>query len=305
MHPLHEDPNWPRASAWLAGEHLPDPAGSISVLGAQLNCSITPGHCDEAPDAIRAVLKRLSTYDVDSDLDVRRLKVRDLGNIELDTPESAVVPVAKAMQKALDKEDAIVLLGGDNGITRPGVLGLGEPVQNVGLITLDAHFDLRDLDNGLMNGNPVRALLKDGLPGTQIVQIGIQSYANSRAYAELAKQAGIAVVSADRVHRRGLGAVVTEALADLSPRVNAIYVNVDLDVLDRSFAPACPGSRPGGLIPWDLKAAVRLLGLSAKVRAIDFVEIDPTKDIADATCFAAAECLLSFASGVLVRKLAS
>jgi arginase family enzyme len=37
------------------------------------------------------------------------------------------------------------------------------------------------------------------------------------------------------------------------------------------------------------------------VRVLDLVEIDPTRDIADATVMAAAACLLEFASGVLKR----
>ena len=37
----------------------------------------------------------------------------------------------------------------------------------IGLITLDAHFDMRDLERGLGNGNPVRALIEDGLPGSE------------------------------------------------------------------------------------------------------------------------------------------
>ena len=154
-----------------------------------------------------------------------------------------------------------------------------------------------------MNGNPVRALLADGLPGENIVQIGIQPFANSRPYAEVAKQSGIATFTADRVRKRGLGNVITEVLADLSQRVSAIYVDVDLDVLDRAFSPATNGSRPGGLAPWELRSAVRLFGLNAKVRVLDVVELDPDKDVADITTFTAASCLLSFASGVLSRKL--
>jgi formiminoglutamase len=300
-----EDPNWPRASAWLSGEHLPDPVGSIGLIGAPLNCALTRGKFEQAPDAIRTILERYGTYDVDNDLDVRRLKLRDLGNLDVSkcTPDEALAPISKAIEKALGKDDAVVLLGGDNGISRPGCHGLLEPIENIGLITLDAHFDLRDIDDGLMNGNPVRALLADGLPGENIVQIGIQPFANSRPYAEVAKHSGIATFTADRVRRRGLGNVITEVLADLSQRVSGIYVDVDLDVLDRAFSPATNGSRPGGLAPWELRSAVRLFGLNGKVRVLDLVELDPEKDVADITVFTAASCLLSFASGVLSRKL--
>jgi len=162
-------------------------------------------------------------------------------------------------------------------------------------------LDLRDLNDGLTNGNPVRALLADGLPGSQIVQIGIQPFANSRKYVHVAREAGIKVVSVAEVRAMGIETVISEALDRLDQDVEAIYVDLDLDVLDRAFAPATPGSRPGGLTPAEIRTAARLCGSHAKVRVLDLVEIDPTKDVADATVFAAGLALLSFASGLLGR----
>jgi formiminoglutamase len=74
-----------------------------------------------------------------------------------------------------------------------------------------------------------------------------------------------------------------------------------VDVLDRAFAPGSPGSRPGGLTPQELRSAARTVGQHAKVRALDIVEVDPTKDVADVTVLAAASFLLAFASGLATR----
>ncbi len=302
---LFDDPLWQRASAWLAGDYDTETRGRLAVLGAPLRLgSITPGGCHLAPRAIRDALIRFSTYDIETNLDLRRLAVRDLGDLDLSEkrPEAAFEPLSNAVRDALKDSDALVILGGDNSITRGGVHGLNVPLDACGLLTLDAHLDLRDTTRGLTNGNPVRALLADGLPGANIVQIGIQSFANSRAYAEVARDAGITVITADAVHLRDLETVLSESLAQLATRVDAIYVDLDLDVLDRAFAPATPGSRPGGFTPAQIRGAARLCGAHAKVRALDLVEIDPTKDIADATTMVAAACLLSFASG-LARRL--
>jgi formiminoglutamase len=206
------------------------------------------------------------------------------------------------VRQALADADALVLLGGDNSITRPGVHGAAGALSDCGLLTLDAHLDLRDLNAGLTNGNPVRALLADGLPGAKIVQIGIQPFANSRAYYEVARAAGITVVPVSEVRARGIQAVVTHALDYLANQVETIYVDLDVDVLDRAFAPATPGSRPGGITPAELRAAARLCGAHPKVRVMDLVEVDPTRDVADSTVFATAMCLLAFASGLLARQ---
>jgi formiminoglutamase len=301
---LYHDPRWPRASAWLAGECLRNAVGTINVLGLPMaKGSITPGRCDLAPAAIRKALERFSTYDFDSDRDLRLLAVKDEDDLNVSSmmPELAFQPVAEAVALNVEAAPAVVLLGGDNSITRPGCHGLGLPLSRCGLLTLDAHLDLRDLEGGLTNGNPVRALLHDGLPGDHIFQIGIQPFANSEAYARVAREAGIHVITADCVMERGAAAVVREALEYLDQRTERIYVDLDLDVLDRVFAPATPGSRPGGLAPHLVRKAAHICGAHPKVRVLDLVEMDPTHDVGEATALAAAACLLEFASGVLGR----
>ena len=313
---LTDDPFWPRASAWLAGEFAPSSSnslGSLAVIGAPLRLgSITPGRCDLAPEAVRAILRKFSVYDIESDIDLRRLAVRDLGDLPLADLrlEDAFEPLKRAVSDALEDADAVIVIGGDNGVTRPGVHGVADSlagsqpgsIKNCGLITLDAHFDLRDLSDGLTNGNPVRALLADGLPGENIVQIGIQPFANSQAYTQVAIDAGIIVVTMSQIRAHGVERLLTESLDDLTERVDHIYVDLDIDSLDRIFAPATPGSRPGGLTPYELRRVAWLCGAHPLVRAIDLVEVDPTQDVADATVMATASCLLSFASGLLARN---
>jgi formiminoglutamase len=282
---------------------------ALAVIGAPLRLgSITPGRCDLAPAAVRAILRKFSCYDIESDADLRSISARDLGDLPLADMklEEAFEPLREAVSEALEGAEAVVIIGGDNGVTRPGVHGVAGgragSLEHCGLITLDAHFDLRDLSNGLTNGNPVRALLADGLPGENVVQIGIQPFANSQAYAQAAGEAGITVVTMGQIRAHGVERLLTESLEDLSEHVEHIYVDLDIDSLDRIFAPATPGSRPGGLTPYELRRVAWLCGAHPLVRAIDLVEVDPTRDVADATVMATASCLLSFASGLLARS---
>ena len=301
---MPDDPHWPRASDWLAGTHDAEAACRLAVLGAPLHLgSITPGRADLAPAAIRSILHRLSTYDLEFHRELSRIAAIDRGDVPVAErmPADALGPLASAVRSACAEADAVVMLGGDNSITRAGCHGICSDLSRAGLLTLDAHLDLRDLGAGLTNGNPVSALLADGLPGSQIVQIGIQPFANSKKYFELAQEAGITVVTVAEVRAAGIEAILSQALNRLDEFVEAIYVDLDLDVLDRAFAPATPGSRPGGLTPAEIRTAARLCGARAKVRVLDLVEIDPTKDVADATVFAAGLALLSFASGLLGR----
>jgi formiminoglutamase len=263
--------------------------------------SISGGRFDLAPAAIRAAMTRFSTFD--GEVDVRSVRVRDAGDLPVAdaSPDDALDEIAGAVGGSAPHADAVVLLGGDNSITRAGLRGLGPDLERVALITIDAHHDLRDLEGGLTNGNPVRALLADGLPGANVTQIGILPFANSAAYARVAAEAGISVVTADEVGRRGVADVLGQALDRLGDAA-AIYVDLDVDVLDRVFGPATPGSRPGGLTPRQVQQAAAICGAHPGVRVMDIVEVDPERDVADVTVLAAASFLLHFAAGIARRR---
>jgi formiminoglutamase len=298
------DPNWPTAASWIGGDHRTGPVGTLGLLGVPLGKgSITPGRCDLAPNAIRTALAKFSSYDICTDRDLRDFAVADFGDLDLadELPIDAAPRIVDACERIVEKVDLLVILGGNNSVTRPACHALGHSLPHCALLTLDAHLDLRDLDRGPMNGNPVRGLLQDGLPGSHIVQIGIQPFANSAAYAKIAQDSGIEVIDIHQVRAHGIAKVTAEALSRLEKVAARIYVDIDLDVLDRSSSPGTSGSRPGGLSTSELLAAARVCGANPKVAAVDLVEVDPSKDISDITVFAAASCLLNVASGLSAR----
>ncbi|HEX5948620.1 MAG TPA: arginase family protein [Actinomycetota bacterium] len=273
--------------------------------------SISGGRFDLAPEAIRDALDRYVAHGPDEPSRVEQARpvvevTDELADIASMTPGDAFDRISGHVGDVIERigeGGAAVLLGGDNSITRPGVHAAAAErgLERTGLLTIDAHHDLRPLDGGLTNGNPIRALLEDGLPGWNVVQIGIQPFANSTAHADAAGSAGLMVVTADEVRRRGVAEVVNAALEALDRRVDAIYIDLDVDVLDRVYAPACPGSRPGGLLPWEVQTAARACGRHPKVRAIDIVEVDPERDVAGITAFTAASLVLAFADGLGAR----
>ena len=274
------------------------------MIGAPLNCSITPGRCDLAPQAIREALKRYTPYEVQHNADLLSIDVIDSGDLDVARlkPEDALDIISKSVQKCSADKAPVVILGGDNGITRPGVHGIGVDLARCGLLTLDAHFDLRDTSNGLHNGNPVRALLEDGLPGGNIVQIGIQSFSNSAGYTQLARDANITFMTVEQVYQDGVERTMASAFERLRD-CDVVYFDLDLDALDRSHSPGTPGSRPGGLMPWQVRQIAYLCGTHYNIAAMDLVELDPTKDINDTTALMAAACLLAFAAGTFERRI--
>jgi formiminoglutamase len=304
------DPLWPRASAWLAGGGSTDAkAPRLAVLGVPLSqASITPSGAHETPGAVRAALGRYSTYDAEADADLEDVSVTDLGDVPvagLDN-EAAQQVVADTVAALADQPDLLVLVGGDNSITRPALRALAAgALDRAGLLTLDAHHDVRGFHAGPTNGTPVRGLIEDGLAGANVAQVGLGALTNSRAYHDWAVAHGITAVTADAARREGVGPCVERHLDALAARCELIYVDLDVDVLDRAFAPGCPGARPGGFTPAELCEAAHLAGRHAGVAAIDIVEVDATADQppggTGVTVDAAAQCLLRAAAGLAGR----
>lgn len=286
-----------RSVADLVGNH---PDAPVAIIGAGLNeRSLTPGRCDLGPRAFRAVLPRFSTYDVETGAELTT-RVHDAGDVALKgaSPADAFAPVRDAVQ-AQAKRGLTVLVGGNNAITRPGVHGFG--LARTGLLTLDAHFDLRDTDQGLTNGNPVQALLEDGLDGSRISQVGLAPFANTRRAHEKAKAAGISVRTARDCRDQGLATVVGQELWRLSALCEAIFVDFDIDVIDRSQWPASPGARPGGVSAQDFFDATRVIGAHPKVQAVDLTEYDPSLEIGDLGALTAGRWFCELLAGFEAR----
>ena len=286
---------WPNLSELLVGA-AEDAA--VGLVGAPLAAgSVTPGRCDLAPQLLRKALKRIARYDVETRREIAT-GIADHGDVALAglAIEQATPLIRDAVAASAEAHALTLLAGGNNAVTRPAVLALGESAK-VGLITLDAHFDMRDLDSGLSNGNPVRALIEDGLPGANIAQVGLAPFANSRAMHQDALAAGNLVVTIGDVRAQGLRAGIERAL-DHVTHCETLLVDCDIDVIDRAQMPGAPGARAGGMAAQDFFAAVRLLASDPRVRVIDLTEWDPSLDPSDLSALTAArwvaECLAGF-----------
>jgi len=289
---------WPNVSDLISTEHRDAPVG---LVGAPLAAgSVTPGSCDDAPALLRSTLRRIGRYDVETGRELA-IHVLDRGDVDIVglTIEGATPLIIEAVAASAEAHALTLLVGGNNAVTRPAVLALGGALDTVGLITLDAHFDMRDLDQGLGNGNPVRALIEDGLPGANIAQVGLAPFANSRAMHEDALEAGNLVITMGDVSEAGIDHAIDRALDHVS-QCDVLVVDCDIDVIDRSQFPAAPGARPGGMSVQDFFTAVRRLASDPRVRVIDFVEWDPPLDTTDLSALTAArwvaECLAGYES---------
>lgn len=331
---LSHDPLWPRTGGWpafgtvetlegvgvLAGEYAVDAADrparvDLALVGVPTSrTSLSATNAHQTPAAIREALRRYSSHLVSPGVPDERgreaqlvldetLSIADAGDVAEPDTERGEQHATETIAALASSAELVLALGGDNACTVPVALGVSrahDGIETAGLITLDAHHDLRD---GRSNGSPVRRLVEAGLDGRRVVQLGIADFANSRAYRDRAREFGITVIHRDEFHVRPLHDIAAEALEIAGAGGGAIHVDLDVDVCDRSVAPGCPASIPGGLAAHELRRITRLLAADRRVRGVDIAEVDATADAADGrTVRLAALLVLEVAAGLASRR---
>jgi len=294
---------------WLASGM--DARADVALIGAPISrASISPSQAWSTPAAFREALARFPTWDAEHEVDLQMLRAFDVGDIAGDRDDvnatDAHVRIEDSLASSTSTATAVVVIGGDNSLTRPALRGLmsARPQGAWGLLTFDAHHDCRPPDAGSSNGTPVRELIEGGLPGARVAQVGIHPFANEREHAQWALAQGVHTYSVERIHEGHVAAVVDDALAALhGSGVESIYVDIDVDVVDRAYAPACPASLPGGMSPWQLLHAVHRTALDERVIAADITEVDAQADVNGVTVRLAAAVFVAFCGGLARRRV--
>ncbi|MBV0901522.1 formimidoylglutamase [Haloarcula salina] len=246
----------------------------------------------EGPAAIRRELAGTKTHHVERGaVD----SVADLGDVEI--PPGGVERVQNAVRSVTTDIHATntvpVFLGGDNSLTVPNAAPLLTH-STVGAISFDAHLDCRAVRDAPTSGTPYRQLHRAGLDTLAVV--GARHFETSTAYHDYLAEQGGRVLPPDAVGGDPLGAV-DEALAALGD-VDAVYVSLDLDVLEAAAAPGVSAPTPGGLTTREL---FRMLGRVAgdpRVAGFEVVECAPPLDDGTRTARVGARAVAHFLSGL-------
>lgn len=304
-----------------AAEAQQDPRAVLAeLIGADYSArALSVQRSDTAPDVVRAALERFKPNDARSSIDIEGLYcVADRGNagaIRSATWEEAFASIGEhaeaAYADAYPAERFVVTLGGDHSISWPVIDAAARvvrrtrgPSARIGVLQLDVHHDVRSMEHGPSNGTPFRGLLENGvISPDDLVQIGIHPFGNARELTQYCDEQGIRRFLLDEVEELGAEGTVRAALRELTD-VDAIYLSVDIDVLDRSHAPGTAAALPGGLDPRTLVQIVELACADPRVIGMDVVEFDPERDVASLTAYAAANAIIA-ALAAVARRLGS
>lgn len=243
-----------------------------------------------APAAIRWTSQSIETYSPVLRRDLADVPFSDGGDVE--TAGMMVQQVVDAVESRIASLPAgatSCLLGGEHTITLGAMRALKRRYDDLALVQLDAHADLREEYEGQAVGHAtVMTRILEVIKPEAVVAYGVRAgtseeFARARSLRECSPRL----------------AIMPETWRWLQTR--AVYVSLDIDAVDPADAPGTGNPEPEGISAADVLAFVRRLG-ELRVVGLDLVEVSPPYDPSGRTAILAAtilrEAVLAIASGI-------
>jgi agmatinase len=237
------------------------------------------------------------------------LPVVDVGDVEMPSGETekSLKRLEAAVETVARAGPVPVVLGGDHTVTFPDVTGVARHVGwgRLGLVHFDAHADTADTQFGSLygHGTPMRRLIESGaVKGSHFLQIGLRGYWPGPETLEWMAAQGMRSYEMSEIVDRGLDACLDEAFERATNGCEAVFVSVDIDVVDPGMAPGTGTPEPGGLTARALLDAVRRCTMELPVKGLDVVELSPPFDHAEVTAYLANRVVLEALSGLAWQR---
>lgn len=247
--------------------------GYATDLGVALNAGRIGAY--RGPDEVRTALGNLPV--------IMGKYLSDAGNISTSesTIEAAQHLLGEKAGKLLGLGYKPILIGGGHDVAFGSFLGAQnhiDPKKKLGMINLDAHFDLRHAhghNSGTAFFNAAEYCKAQGHEFNYMV-LGIQEAANTQALFNRANELGVTYY-------------LDSALATTNPdwknainrfisQVDYVYLSIDMDVMNVAFAPGVSAINPLGITPWKLREILSFILSENKTLIVDVAELNPDFD---------------------------
>ena len=308
-------PDKPDYAGLLTFAGLPysqDPADlegvDVAIVGAPMDdlTSDRPG-TRFGPRAIRAAGCPPGPH-LEAKLDaMSELRVIDFGDAPVvpSDPAGSHAAIERTVGQVVAAGAIPIVLGGDHSIAEPDVKAVTAVHGPVALVHFDTHTDtgLEVFGVEVSHGTPMYRLVRDGhVDGARYVQIGLRGYWPGEQEFGWQAEHGITSFFMHDVRDRGIRAIVDETIAIVGG--GAVFLTVDVDVLDPAFAPGTGTPEPGGMTSADLLWACRELASRLQIVGMDVVEVIPTGVAsADVTALVAERIVREALTGLALGRL--
>jgi agmatinase len=153
-----------------------------------------------------------------------------------------------------------IVFGGDHSISYPVLRVISEHTKgNIGIIHFDCHYDLDRVYKYDAAWQFIGAFEMDNIRPENMAQVGI-STCNEKSWYENARELGVTSFTISDIEDQGIEAVMKRAIDVAADGTKAIYVSLDVDVIDPAFCPAQKYPEPGGMTSREILKALRMIG---------------------------------------------
>ncbi len=271
------------------------------ILGIPIDCtSAKPTDSRNGPDKIREASNQFADY-TELGFDLNQAIIFDAGDVKVRNEKNQIESDLGEIDKVLNsfesaKSACLIGLGGDHFITYPMFRNLLRKNKNLGIISFDAHLDLYNTwyESPFSNATVMRRI-------TELPEFDLKNFAYMGIRdvdieeLEFSNERRIPFIKAHEITDNNVHSMFNKNLQDLKRnKVKQLYVSIDIDVLDLSFAPGTGYRIPGGLSYRVLWNCLKTLANDFSIVGFDVVEVSPGMDIADLTSIHAARLILEF-----------
>ena len=193
-----------------------------------------------------------------------------------------------------------IVIGGGHEVAWGHYQGIrmAHPRMNLGMVNIDAHFDLRPLLPGKLGSGGTTFLqiaqeCKENQRDFDYLCLGIEPFANSFQSFRQAHDLGVHYVTGEEIYLQGPD-VCFHALDSLLTRRDAVYLTLCLDVFSSAYAPGVSATQPLGISPWQAVSLIRRIASSGKVLSFDVSELSPPLDKTGLTAQLSASLIATF-----------
>ena len=240
---------------------------------------------DKGPFAILEASQALELYDIETDSEVYKHGIHTLSALKADSsPEIMVDQVKDKVRELLDLDKFVVTLGGEHSVTVGAVKAYREKFDNICVLQLDAHADLRDEYLGSKyNHACVGARVKEIC---SLVHVGVRSMCFEE---KLVADENNIFFAKDIISDKNRINELIENLPD------NLYVTIDLDVFDPAIMPSTGTPEPGGFDWYQVTGFLKAVVQKKRVLGFDVMELCPN-EVNKAPDFLAAKLIYKFLS---------
>ncbi len=224
---------------------------------------------DRGFEAFLEAAENMELYDIETDSEPFRVGIHILEEItENSSPEKVFSAVYQRTKELLNYDKFLTFIGGEHSISIGIIKAFYEKFENLTVLHLDAHADLRKEYLGTPYNHA--CALHDASKHTNLIQVGIRSMDTCE------KQ----YINPDKVffacQIQNSGNWIEKAVSLMT---DTVYITLDLDVFDPAFMPATGTPEPGGLNWYQVLALLKETFRSKNVVGFDIVELAPVQNL--------------------------